>query len=167
MTFKKIIHRFQNGNQPFGDSDDLIQNDFSSSWGLTYDSHPGPISAAITDSVTLNRSLFVFVYYRENALTQRTIALLSHNQVAEEIRKKFIFLPLDVTTHEGLFFANYVQFTSLPIIALIRPQGNSLEESQIFIKNEGKIDLSLILSYINIEHNENHENAEIVNGYSG
>ena len=151
---QSIAHRFLNGNGNLGGSYSSVPNDFSSSWGLTYDSHPGPINDALDDAKNLNRSLFIFIYCKENALTQRTIATLSSQAVAEEMRRSFIFLPLDVTTLEGLTVANALEFHSLPLIALVRPHGQSLEESQIFVKHEGKIGESILLSYIRVERHE-------------
>lgn len=152
--FKKLVHRFNNGNEPYGDSVFQIRTDFSSSWGLTYDSHPGPVDDAIVDAKNLNRSLFIFVYCKENALTQRTVQILSLPSVAAEISQNFLFLPLDVTTPEGLSVASSLEFHELPLIALVRPRGTTLKGSQVFVKHEGKIGESVLISYIRVEHRE-------------
>ena len=163
--FKRLIHRFEFGNAPFEHDLLDVHPDFSSSWGLPYDSHPGPISEAITDAKNLHRSLFVFIYCKDNALTQRTINILSQRSVSDEIQRSFLFLPLDVSTPEGLVVANSLNFHRLPLIALVRPRGDTLSHSQIFVKHEGKIGESVLLSYIRIEHHEevDHREAEVRN----
>jgi FAS-associated factor 2 len=162
--FRRIAHRFVNGNGRFNESYNSVHNDFSSSWGLTYDSHPGPINDALEDAKNSNRSLFIFIYSKENALTQKFIATLSSAAISEEMRRSFIFLPLDATTFEGLSVANALRFHSLPLIALVRPRGDSLEESQIFVKHEGKMGESTLLSYIRIEVREDQEVVVNQNG---
>jgi len=150
--FAKVIHRFKYGNTPFNGSVMNIQNSFSSSWGLGFDSHPGSIDEAIIDSKNLNRSLFVFVYCLENPLTHKVINVFLQQSVSDEIRQHFIFLPLDCTTVEGFNFANSFEFHSLPMIALIRPRGNTLSQSQVFVKHEGYISESVLLSFIRVEN---------------
>ena len=155
--FQKIFHHFAYGNAPYNDGVFDPHSDFSASWGLPYDSHPGPIEEAITDAKNLNRSLFVFIYCKENALTQRCLTVLSQPSICEEIQRSFLFLPLDVTTPQGIVVANALNFNTLPLIALIRPRGTTLNESQIFVKHEGKIGESILLSYIRVEHQEQEE----------
>ena len=160
--FQKILHHIRYGNAPIDEHVFGSHSDFSSSWGLPYDSHPGPIEEAINDAKNLNRSLFVFIYCKENALTQRCLTILSQPSICEEIQRSFLFLPLDVTTPQGLLVANALEFHQLPLIALVRPHGNSLENSQIFVKHEGKIGESILLSYIRIEHHEEERAREQV-----
>ena len=152
--FDRLIHRFKYGNAPYNPSGYINQNDFSSIWGLSFESHPGPINKAIIDSKNMNKSLFTFIYCLENPLTQKFISIFSQPSVSNEIKQNFIFLPLDVTTLEGLTFANSLEYHSLPLIALIRPKGTTLEESQVFVKHEGMIGESILLSYIRVEHRD-------------
>lgn len=156
---KKLKHRFQYGNLPSDNGYQDVHNDFSASWGFQYDSHPGPIEEALVDAKNLNRSLFIFIYCRENLITQPVINVLSSDSVSQEMQRSFLFLPLDITTPDGINVANMLKFHSLPLIALVRPRGTSLAQSQIFVQHEGLIGETVLLSYIRIEHNET-ENAQ-------
>ncbi|EAY20134.1 hypothetical protein TVAG_366420 [Trichomonas vaginalis G3] len=165
MVFlKKLKHRFQFGSLPLENEHYNVHNDFSASWGFQYDSHPGPIEEALVDAKNLNRSLFIFIYCRENLVTQRVINVLSSDSVSQEMQRSFLFLPLDVTTPDGITVANMLKFHQLPLIALVRPRGNTLASSQVFVQHEGLIGESVLLSYIRIEHNEPDNNqTEVVN----
>lgn len=123
---------------------------------LPFECHPGPINDALTDAKNLHRSLFLFIYCKENPNTKNVISLLRLDNVAQAIHNSFIFYPQDVTWPEGWAIATQLKFQELPLIALIRPRGHSLEESNVFVQHEGKLGANALLSFINVEH----QNAE-------
>ncbi|KAH0792602.1 FAS-associated factor 2 [Histomonas meleagridis] len=155
--FSRILHRFENGNAPFDGEDQLIGN-----FSFPFDSHPGPISDAITDANGLRRTLFLFIYCKENPLTNKIISIFKKDEISREIRKNYIFLPLDITHPEGWSTATALDFYSVPIIALVRPNGTTLSESQIFFKNQGQISSIDLLSSLRIENHERNSDAEII-----
>ena len=165
LFFQRIVHKFFFGNTPFPGDYLSAVSDFSSSWGLPYDSHPGPVADAIADAKNLNKSLFIFIYCRENTLTQRTIAILSSPSISQQMQRNYIFLPLDFSTVEG-HKVRELEVAPLPIIALVRPRGNSLHDSQIFFQHGGKItayDLQCCMTMQNEnDQNDQTENQRII-----
>lgn len=89
-------------------------------------------------------------------MTSQVVSVLQRPEISSEIRDGLIFLPLDVTYPEGWRVAAELEFQAIPVIALIRPRGNSLWESKVYIKYEGKVGESTLLSSMRIEtHNRN------------
>lgn len=142
--FKKIADHFLYGFA--GSEENNPQYNFS------IPCHPGPLSTAISDAKNLHKSLFLYLFSCDNDQTSKINSIIQSHNVVEQIQNNFIFLPLDIISVEGWKASSVLKFTSLPLIALIRPNGTSIEESQIFLKHEGKIGESALLSYITIEH---------------
>ena len=161
--FKNLYHRFVNGNAPFVPlTADPYQMPQQLPYSFSFDSHPGPIEDAITDAQNLHRSLFLFIFCRDNPVTNGVVSLLQSNAVAEEIRENFIFLPLDVTWPEGWRVATELEFKSMPLIAMIRPRGTSLWESKVYVKYEGKVGETTLLSSMRIEMNDRNPDHAIM-----
>ena len=161
--FKRLIHRFTNGNAPYVPlSADSYQVPQQLPYSFSFDSHPGPIEDAISDAQNLHRSLFLFIFCRDNPVTNSVVALLQKNSVSEEIRENFIFLPLDVTWPEGWRVATELEFKSMPLIAMIRPRGSSLWESKVYVKYEGKVGETTLLSSMRIELNDRNPDIAIM-----
>ena len=157
--FSKLLHHFWYGgdtvdrrNPRYSNPLDLPFHRFS--FPLEY--HTGPISDAVSDSLSLSRSLFVYIYCRDNSDTIRVNELLSRPQISDAISSFYVFYPVEATSPEGwrllteLFF-----FQALPLLALVRPRGNSLQQSQVFVKHEGVIGETALLSYLTMEHQHN------------
>jgi hypothetical protein len=160
--FARLLHRFIHGNAPYT----LHANQFHESrvppYQFPFDCHPGPITDAISDAQNLHRSLFLFIYSQDNPATKPVVSLLQEQSVMTEIRDNFIFLPLDVTWPEGWEIATELQFKRMPLIALVRPQGQSLAESQVFVTYEGKVGESALLSSMRVEHHERNPDVELI-----
>lgn len=160
--FQRLFHRFMNGNAPYIPNAEPYQVPQQIPFSFAFDSHPGPIDDAVTDAKNLHRSLFVFIYCKENPTTWLVSSVLQRPEVASEIRDNFIFLPLDVTWPEGWRVACELEFKAMPLIALIRPRGSSLWESNIYVKYEGKVGESTLLSSLRIESRQRNPDTSIV-----
>lgn len=152
----------------YGDEGSSYQNDFNphSSRHLftnnintnryvsfPFECHPGPIDDAIIDSSRLSKTLFLFIYSRDNGDTFIVNDIFQQQSIKEIIQHNYIFYPLEATSVEGWKIATSTfKFRSLPLFALIRPRGTSLAQSQIFMKHEGSIGETALLSYISIEN---------------
>lgn len=152
----------------YGDDGSSHQNEFnphSSSHlftnGLTanryinfpFECHPGPINDAIIDSSRLSKTLFLFIYSRDNSDTFRVNETFQQQSIKTIIQQNYIFYPIEATSVEGWKIATSTfKFRSLPLFALIRPRGTTLDQSQIFMKHEGLIGETALLSYISIEN---------------
>lgn len=157
---KRIFHHFTHGNAPYNQE---VLN-FSNSripYQFSFDSHSGPIEDAILDAKNLHRSLFIFIYCRHNPLTPSVVHLLQQPSIANGMRENFVFLPLDVTWPEGWTIANQLHFQYMPIIALVRPKGRSLAESNVFVKYEGRVGETTLHSTMTLE-NHAHRDGQIV-----
>lgn len=165
-VFRSIIHRFKNGNAP--ESDNVFQSlDFSTTWGLPYDSHPGPLKQTIEDAKTLNKSIIIFVYCRDSAVTPVIVNILGRETVSYEIQENMLFLPIDVTSPEGFLLATRMNFHELPLFLIVRPNGTSLTESHVFATFQGSISEANLLSYLRREsssrpspNNNTHSNTQ-------
>lgn len=154
--FKIIYHHFMCGGLPYS----ISPSQYSLPFVFSFDSHPGPIKDAISDAINLHLSLFLFIYSEDNPDTKKVVSLLQKDSIIAEMNSHFIFLPLDVSHPEGWGVACKLSFTEIPLIAIIRPAGESLEESCIFMKYNGKVEEEELLSSMRIEHNERNNNAD-------
>jgi hypothetical protein len=111
--------------------------------------HPGPLENALSDAQTLHRSLFLYIYCKENPSTQTVNLVL--DSMAHEIERGFVFLALDIAHPEGWSVAHTLKFQATPVIALVRPRGTSLAQSIVFVKHDGLIGEAALLSYVTIE----------------
>ena len=149
--FQRLFYRFSHGNAPFPTSSDGSHSPHQLPFSFTFDSHPGPVDDAVADAQTLHRSLFLFIYCRENPLTRCVVSVLQSPEIADQIREHFIFLPLDVTWPEGWRVACEIGFDAMPLIALVRPRGSSLWESRIYVRYEGRVGENTLLSSMRVE----------------
>jgi hypothetical protein len=94
----------------------------------------------------------LYIYCKENDLTQKTNELFRTELISREVIEHFVFLPLDIFHPEGWATAHSLGFRKMPLIALIRPRDGSLESSQIFVKHEGIIGETALLSYLRMEN---------------
>jgi hypothetical protein len=78
------------------------------------------------------------------------------------MRDYFIFLPLDVTWPEGWRLAAELDFKYMPLIALIRPRGNSLAESKVFVTYEGRVSENTLIGSMQMEHQDRNPDVAIV-----
>jgi hypothetical protein len=129
---------------------------------FAFDSHPGPVGDAIRDAANLRRTLFLFIYSRDNPATTSVVSLLQQRTILEEIRENFIFFPLDVTWPEGWRIATELAFKYMPLIALVRPEGDSLGESQTFVTYEGRVSESSLLSSMRVEYHQRNPDAAVI-----
>jgi hypothetical protein len=79
------------------------------------------------------------------------------DSVSDAIDRDFIFLPLDISHPEGWNAAHTLHFKSLPVLAIVRPNGHPLSQSGIILKHEGPIGEATLLSYLAIR--ESHDGA--------
>lgn len=121
---------------------------------LLFDSHPGPIDTVIEDAKNLHKSVFLYIYFTDNAVCQKTDELFHISSISTEIERSFIFYPISVTSSDGYSLATHFKFKKLPIIALIRPRGHTFHDSSVFLNHEGFLTESGLLSYISLEHPE-------------
>jgi hypothetical protein len=147
--FSRLVYRFLHGNAPYSPQG---RHTRIPPYQFSFDSHPGPLADAISDARNLRRSIFLFVYSQDNPATAAAVAVLQQPAVVAEMRENFIFLPLDVTWPEGWEIATQLRFKMMPLIALIRPRGATLAESQIFVSYEGRVGESTLLSSMRVEH---------------
>ncbi|KAH0788714.1 FAS-associated factor 2 [Histomonas meleagridis] len=148
-----------NGSMPYNNQENLHhQLQFT----FPFDSHPGPLKDAITDAKNLNRSLFIFIYFADNPNTNHVVKILQKESIANEIHSNFIFIPLDVSYPEGWHSACELEFTEIPTIIILRPNGTTLSDSRVFAILEGRIDESDLLSSIQIENNQRTQDAAII-----
>jgi hypothetical protein len=90
------------------------------------------------------------------------VSVLHQPTILEEIRENFIFFPLDVTWPEGWKIATELAFKYMPLIALVRPRGHSLAESQIFVTYEGRVSETTLLSSMRVEHHDRNPDAAVM-----
>ena len=152
--FKRLMHRFTNGCAP-------MNGDTTCPFNFAFDVHPGPMSQAIADAQVLHQSIFLFIYSLDNPATRSVVSLLQRRQVADEVRS-FMFVALDVMCPEGWRAAAELEFQEMPLIALVRPRGNTLRESRIYVRFEGVFSESALISSMRIEMNARTPDAEIV-----
>ncbi|KAH0795466.1 FAS-associated factor 2-B [Histomonas meleagridis] len=143
---------------PFGNQEFQYQLPFI----FPFDSHPGPVKDAIEDAKNLNRSLFLFIYCIDNPNTYKVSKILQSDAIANEIHSNFIFLPLDVSFPEGWHSACDLKFTEIPMIAIVRPEGTTLNESHVFAEFKGIISEDDLLSSIRIENHHRSPDVEII-----
>lgn len=178
--FSSFINHFLYGDQASSDSNDhiLISNHHPNNHILPssmssryvpfpFECHPGPIDDAIIDAKNLSKSLFIFIYSRDNADTFQVNEIFQLQSIKSIIQQNYIFYPLEATSVEGWkIVTSTFKFHSLPLFALIRPRGTSLSQSQIFMKHEGLIGETALLSYISIENQnlaqEDNQNNNII-----
>lgn len=150
--FKEGWSRFFEGDEHFAHNEFEELTDSPSILNLPFDQHPGPINLAITDSITLGRPLLIFLYSPEHKLTHQALSLFSLPEIATEIREKFTFLSVLVTTHDGIRLYQHLSVISLPVLALIRPRGRSLESSNVFYQIQGELSQSALQTLLSSEN---------------
>ena len=155
---------FQNNFNPHSSSHLLTNRSTSNHYiSFPFECHPGPIDDAIIDSARLSKSLFLFIYSRDNADTFCVSEVLHAQSIKTIIQQNYLFYPLEATSVEGWKIATSTfKFRSLPLFALIRPRGTSLSQSQIFMKHEGLIGETALLSYISIENQNNNNEDNLI-----
>ena len=148
-AFRQLLHHFLEGNGPIGERISSSEMNF----GFTFDSHPGPIEDCIHDSKINGKSIFIFIYCCDNPNTIPVADILRDPEISQDIRENFLFLPIDITWPDGWYIATQLEFSKLPLIALVHPRGSTLWESEIYMKNEGMISRSYLLSAIHVRQN--------------
>jgi hypothetical protein len=160
--FPRLIHRFTHGNAPYSLHLDSFPGIPPCPFHFPFDSHPGPIDEAVNDAKNLHRALFLFLYCKDNPITRSVVSVLQRPAIADEIRDFFVFLPLDVTWPEGWHIAASLEFTHMPLIAMVRPRGTSLAESKIFVTYQGLVGESTLLSSMSVEHQDRNPDTAII-----
>ena len=156
--FKLIYHHFVNGGLPYSSN----TSQYTLPFVFSFDSHPGPLKDAINDASNLHLSLFIFIYSEDNPDTNYIVSLLQKESIISEMNANFIFLPLDISHPEGWKTACKLSFTQIPLIAIIRPAGESLDECCVFMKYSGRVEEQELLSSMRIENTERTNNDEVI-----
>ena len=151
----RVLHRFIHGQAP-------VHGDAGVPFSFDFDVHPGPVDDAITDAQNLHRSLLIFIYCVDNPATRSAVELLQRRRVADEIREHFIVLALDAMWPEGWRLVTKLDFEAIPVIALVRPRGTTLAESQVYCKYEGAVSEDTLLSAMRIEMTAREPDTEVV-----
>lgn len=159
---RNIFNHFLYGDDAFSG---IVNNNSSSSraffnsflqqpvLSFPFECHPGPLSEAIIDSINISKTLFLFIYSRDNIDTHNAIEVFRLPSIQDIIQQHFLFYAVEATTIEGWRIANsFFKFKAIPIIALIRPRGTTLSQSQILWKHEGLITESQFISYLSIDN---------------
>lgn len=151
--FKLFMYHFR-----FGDTtSDYVRPGYNENprlSDLSFDCHPGPIDTVVEDAKNLHKSIFLYIYFIDNDICQKTEELFHIPSISAEIQRSFIFYSISATSSDGYTLATHFNFTKLPIIALIRPRGHSFSDSSVFLSHEGFITESSLISYISLEHPE-------------
>lgn len=151
--FKSFMYHFR-----FGDTtSDYVRPGYSENPRLTdlsFECHPGPINTVVEDAINLHKSIFLYIYFIDNDICQKTDELFRIPTISAEIQRSFIFYSASVTSSDGYSLATHFKFKKLPLIALIRPRGRSFDESSVFLSHEGFITETSLISYISLEHPE-------------
>lgn len=155
MTFRnflpRIWHHIVNGSSPYLTSPGSIAINF----GLDFDSHPGPIDEVICNAKENHKSVFLFIFSKNNPFCSQFVEILRQPQISEIFRDNFVFYPVDIAYPDGWRLANYFKFTQVPVFSIIRPQGSTFGESHVFLKHQGEITEEDLRSYIAMEVNAN------------
>lgn len=160
-SYQRFFQLFKTLHSKFTDGD----SNLSITHQFPFDTHPGPLNQTIVDAIHQHKSVFVYVFTNDRSLEVQSVTLFENQTVIQSIRNSYLFLPLLVTSSEGFRVANFFSYTKLPVIAIIRPDGNSIEDSRIYAQYEGNIDESTLLSTISIErmNNRNNQGNPLIN----
>jgi hypothetical protein len=136
----RLLYRFNYGDTPSSPAD-------SSTFRTgPFASHPGPLKDAISDARSLNRSLLVYVYCADNPASAATDVLFQSAPIAEHLASKFVLYATPATVADGWAVVTGAKFTALPMFLFVKPAGDTLATSQIFITHEGPVSEEILLS---------------------
>jgi hypothetical protein len=150
--FRYLFARFQYGDSVPLEPPRHAASVYLHSHHLDFDLHPGPVATAISDAKNLHKSLMIYIFCPENPLCSATDRLLRIPAIGQAISANYVFYATSSTTSDGYSILTGIRFRSLPLILLVRPSGNSLQESTVFVTHQGDISESSLLSYFAMDH---------------
>jgi hypothetical protein len=146
----QLRYRFNYGDTPSADF--AYANENARIRDLPFRVNSGPIEAALAEARQAEQPLCVYIYCSENPDCVRMESLFHIDRIAEEIRGNYVFMAMSATTSDGYSTLVSVKFKKLPVILLVRPTGETIPESTIFLTSEGPVSESVLLRYLQLVH---------------
>jgi hypothetical protein len=147
---RRLFHRFSFGDA-FSDYSHLPSIENPRLRDLPFEPFFGSVAQALPEARLRHKTLFIYIYCVDNPLCASTEALFRVPAIAQQISANYLFCPLSITASDGYSIATGAKFRRLPLLLLVRPTGESVRESTVFVNLQGPITESGLMASLGIE----------------